>query len=73
MSKSSYDEELLKFNMYKECQNEGKNDTESGISGSLDIFSVAVFYALDGIKERLTRIEARQDLIIKAIKGKGGK
>lgn len=73
MSKSSYDEELLKFNIYKECQNDGKSDTESGISGSVDVFSIAVIYALDGIKERLTRIEARQDLIVKALKGKGGK
>lgn len=73
MSKSSYDEELLKFNMYKECQNDGKNDTESGIYGSVDVFSIAMFYALDSIKERLTRIEARQDLIVKALKNKGGK
>lgn len=73
MSKSSYDEELLKFNLYKECQNDGKNDTESGISGLLDTFSIAVLFALENVRERLTRIEARQDLIIKAIKGKGGK
>lgn len=73
MSKSSYDEELLKFNLYKECQNDGKNGTESGISGSLGTFSIAVLFALENVRERLTRIEARQDLIIKAIKGKGGK
>lgn len=72
MSKSSYDEELLKFNIYKECQNDGKNDTESGFKGSVDVFSIAVIYALEDMKERLTRIEARQDLIIKAIKSKRG-
>lgn len=72
MGKSSYDDELLKFNMYKESKNDGVSDDESGFSVEVDTFSVAIFYMLDDIRKRLTRLEARQDLIIKAMKNKKG-
>lgn len=72
MSKSSYDEELLKFNLYKESQLDGVSGDENGISVGVDTFSIAIFYMLEGIKERLTRIEARQDLIVKALRNKKG-
>ena len=61
MGKSSYDEELLKFNMYKESKNDGVCDDESGVSVEVDTFSLAIFYMLENIRERLTRIEARLD------------
>lgn len=72
MSKSSYDDELLKFNMYKESKNDGVSDDESGFSVAVDIFSVAIFYMLEDIRKRLTRLEARQDLIVKAMRNKKG-
>lgn len=72
MGKSSYDEELLKFNMYKESKNDGVSDEPSGVSVEVDAFSLAIFYMLENIRERLTRIEARQDLIVKALRNKKG-
>ena len=72
MSKSSYDDELLKFNMYKESKNDGVSDDESGFSVAVDTFSVAIFYMLEDIRKRLTRLEARQDLIVKAMRNKKG-
>lgn len=72
MSKSSYDDELLKFNMYKESKNDGVSDDESGFSVAVDAFSVAIFYMLEDIRKRLTRLEARQDLIVKAMRNKKG-
>lgn len=72
MSKSSYDDELLKFNMYKESKNDGVSDDEGGFSVAVDTFSVAIFYMLEDIRKRLTRLEARQDLIVKAMRNKKG-
>lgn len=72
MSKPDYGEELLKFNLYKESRNDGVIDNESDFSVPVDNLSMAIIYMLENIRERLTRIEGRQDLIIKAIKNKRG-
>ena len=72
MSKPSYEEELLKMKTYRESKYEGTNDTESEVRIEVDAFTITMFYMLENIRERLTRIEARQDLIVKAIKNKKG-
>lgn len=70
MSKTDYDEELLKFNLYKESKGEGVSDDKGDFSVQVDSLSMAIIYMLENIRERLTRIEGRQDLIIKTIKNK---
>lgn len=72
MSKPSYEEELLKMKTYRESKSDGINDTESEVRVEVDAFTITMFYMLENIRERLTRIEARQDLIVKAIKNKKG-
>ena len=72
MSKPSYEEELVKMKTYRESKSDGINDTESEVRVEVDAFTITMFYMLENIRERLTRIEARQDLIVKAIKNKKG-